>query len=141
MPPATTNYLQRIGRAGRKTGTSLVLRLPTPNRTICISLEEPLEMMAGSIVPPGCFLDAPDMLKRQFLAFSMDTWTATAPRLSLLPRNVQKMLAGYKSGGFPENLLQFYAEQRAMLIDQFLQLFGAEVSPENQARVARLCGQ
>jgi len=135
VPPATTNYLQRIGRAGRKTGTSLVLTLANAQPHDLYFFEEPLEMMAGSIVPPGCFLDAPDMLKRQFLAFSMDTWTATAQRPGLLPRDVQKMLAGYKQGGFPENLLQFYAEQRATLIDQFLKLFGAEVSPENQARL------
>lgn len=131
VPPATTNYLQRIGRAGRATGNSLILTLANAQPHDLYFFEEPLEMMAGSIAPPGCFLDAPDMLKRQFLAFGLDTWTATDPKAGLLPRNVQKMLAGYKKGGFPENFLAFYARQSASLLERFLALFGAFVSPEN----------
>ena len=32
--------------------------------------DDPFEMIAGTVTPPGCFLDAPEMLKRQYLAFS-----------------------------------------------------------------------
>ncbi len=135
VPPATANYLQRIGRAGRKTGNSLVLTLANAQPHDLYFFEEPLEMMAGSIVPPGCFLDAPDMLKRQFLAFCMDTWTATETRTGLLPRNVQKMLVGYQQGGFPENLLRYTEQRKATLIERFLMLFGVVISVENQARL------
>ncbi len=142
VPPATANYLQRIGRAGRKTGNSIILTLANAQPHDLYFFEEPLEMMAGAIVPPGCFLDAPDMLKRQFLAFCMDTWTATDPKAALLPHDVQKMLANYKRGGFPENLLAFYERHKAELIERFLGMFGAVrrapnavVSPINQARL------
>jgi len=135
VPPAPANYLQRIGRAGRKTGNSLILTLANAQPHDLYFFEEPLEMMAGTITPPGCFLDAPDMLKRQILAFNMDTWTATDPKATLLPRDVQKMLAGVKKGGFPENLLAFIEKNHQELIEHFLEIFGEVVSPENQERL------
>ncbi|MFQ5421828.1 MAG: DUF1998 domain-containing protein, partial [Anaerolineae bacterium] len=47
-------------------------------------------------------------------------------------RNVKEMLARLKRGGFPVNLLAFYEQHKVTLIDRFLALFGAVVSPENQ---------
>lgn len=135
VPPATANYLQRIGRAGRKTGNSIILVLANAQPHDLYFFEEPMEMMAGSIVPPGAFLDAPDMLKRQFLAFCIDTWTATDPNARALPHNVQQMLANYKRGGFPENLLAFYETHKNELSTRFLELFGAQVLTETQERL------
>lgn len=135
VPPATANYLQRIGRAGRKTGNSIILVLANAQPHDLYFFEEPMEMMAGSIVPPGAFLDAPDMLKRQFLAFCMDTWTASDPNARSLPHNVQQMLANYKRGGFPENLLAFYEKHKSELSARFLELFGTEISQENRERL------
>ena len=135
VPPAAANYLQRIGRAGRKTGNSLILTLANAQPHDLYFFEEPLEMMAGVITPPGCYLDAPDMLKRQFFAFSMDTWTSTHKQVTLLPRNVSKMLAGLKKGGFPENLISFIVDNRLQLIDGFMDIFGPVVTAENQVRL------
>jgi DEAD/DEAH box helicase domain-containing protein len=135
VPPAPANYLQRIGRAGRKTGNSLILTLANAKPHDLYFFEEPLEMMAGTITPPGCYLDAPDMLKRQYLAFCMDTWTATYLRVTLLPRNVTKMLAGINKGGYPENLITFIVENRQQLVDGFMNIFGEVISPENQERL------
>lgn len=135
VPPAPANYLQRIGRAGRKTGNSLILTLANAQPHDLYFFEEPLEMMAGTITPPGCFLDAPDMLKRQFLAFCMDTWTSSDPKATLLPHNVQKMLAGRKKGGFPENLLSFFENHRQDLINQFIEIFDPVLSNENKDRL------
>ena len=135
VPPAPTNYLQRIGRAGRKTGNSLILILANAQPHDLYFFEEPLEMMAGTITPPGCYLDAPDMLKRQFLAFCMDTWTASGPKATLLPHDVQKMLAGLKKGGFPENLLGFFENHRLELIDRFIAIFDPVISNENKERL------
>jgi len=135
VPPAPANYLQRIGRAGRQTGNSLILILANAKPHDLYFFEEPLEIMSGAITPPGCYLDAPDMLKRQFLAFCMDTWTATDPRATLLPQNVQKMLAGVKRGGFPENLLTFLDTNRQGLIDRFHNIFDPVISEDNRVRL------
>jgi DEAD/DEAH box helicase domain-containing protein len=135
VPPAPANYLQRIGRAGRKTGNSLILTLANAQPHDLYFFEEPLEMMAGVITPPGCYLDAPDMLKRQYLAYCMDTWTATHQRVTLLPHNVSKMLAGIKKGGFPENLITFIQDNRQSLMDGFMEIFGPQISKANRSRL------
>ncbi|MCP4519384.1 MAG: helicase, partial [Delftia sp.] len=128
VPPSTANYLQRIGRAGRKTGNSLVLALANVRPHDLYFFAEPLDMLAGAITPPGCFLDAPNMLRRQFLAFCIDTWTATDPQAKNLPRTVRDMLTRLKRGGFPGNLLTLYQVHKADLMERFLALFGAVVS-------------
>ncbi|GAB4433310.1 MAG: DEAD/DEAH box helicase [Anaerolineae bacterium] len=133
VPPATANYLQRIGRAGRETGNSLVLALANTKPHDLYFFEEPLEMIAGAITPPGCYLDAPDMLKRQFLAFCMDTWVVADPAVRPLPRDVRGMLSGYQRGGFPENLLAYFLKHHESLLARFLALFGTDLSPETQA--------
>ncbi len=140
VPPASANYLQRIGRAGRETGNSLILTLANTRPHDLYFFSEPLEMIAGTITPPGCYLDAPDMLKRQFLAFCMDNWVVNDPKVQILPRDVRGMLARYKKGGFPENLLVFYSPHRPDLIERFLGLFEPALSPETQARLREFAG-
>ncbi len=135
VPPASANYLQRIGRAGRETGNSLILTLANTRPHDLYFFAEPLEMIAGAITPPGCYLDAPDMLKRQFLAFCMDNWVVNDPRVQILPRDVRGMLARYKKGGFPENLLAFFDDHQADLIERFLRLFGTTLSTETLTRL------
>lgn len=134
--PTTANYLQRIGRAGRATGNSFILALANAKPHDLYYFEQPLEMIAGVIVPPGCYLDAPNMLKRQFVAFAIDSWTAQVVQTGeSLPRNVQEMLARRNRDGFPMNWLAFYEQHKSGLIETFLQLFGAVVSPHNQAEL------
>lgn len=132
IPPTTANYLQRIGRAGRATGNSFILALANAKPHDLTYFEQPLEMIAGSITPPGCYLDAPRMLQRQFLAFTMDSWAASDPQAVELPRNVKDMLSGLKREGFPTNLIGHYEQHKDQLIDRFLAMFGAVVSPPNQ---------
>lgn len=135
IPPTTANYLQRIGRAGRATGNSFILALANARPHDLTYFEQPLEMIAGSITPPGCYLDAPRMLQRQFLAFTMDSWAASDPQALELPRNVKDMLSGLKREGFPTNLITFYEQHKVQLIDRFLAMFGAVVSPANQQQL------
>ena len=46
---------------------------------------EPMEMMAGQVLPPGCFLDAPEMLRRQMVAHAMDAWARQEETLKSIP--------------------------------------------------------
>ena len=78
VPPKPSNFLQRVGRSGRKEGAALVLNYShaaEPHDMYYYTY--PLEMMQGEISTPGCFLEAKDILRRHFLAYCIDTWTSS----------------------------------------------------------------
>ena len=73
VPPSQASYLQRVGRAGRRDGNAMVVTLAdgaSPHDLYFY--EEPLEMMAGRVEPPGVFLQAAEVLRRQLLASCLD---------------------------------------------------------------------
>jgi len=131
VPPGAANYLQRIGRAGRETGNSLILTLANARPHDLYFFEDPLEMIAGAITPPGCFLDAPNMLKRQLLAFCLDSWSMLGST-ETLPHDVRLMLNGLKRNGFPLNFLDVYEERKSDWVERFFKLFGEVISTPNQ---------
>ena len=78
VPPKPSNFLQRVGRAGRKEGSALVLNYAHASEPHDMYYYTyPLEMMQGEISTPGCFLEAKDILRRHFLAYCIDTWTSS----------------------------------------------------------------
>jgi hypothetical protein len=60
--------------------------------------QRPMEMIAGDVTPPGCFLDAPEMLARQFTAYCLDRWFAISG--APVPGSVGKVLELWQGGGF-----------------------------------------
>ena len=135
IPPTPTNYLQRIGRSGRSTGNALILALANVRPHDLYFFDQPFEMIAGTVIPPGCFLDAPEMLKRQFVGFCLDSWTSTDPTAKAMPQKVQFLLADNQKGGFPKSFLDYVAAQRTTLTEGFLGLFEGDLSEESQARL------
>jgi len=135
IPPTPTNYLQRIGRGGRETGNALVLALANVQPHDLYFFEDPFEMIAGSVIPPGCFLDAPEMLKRQFVAFCMDSWCRDDSQAQRMPKNVQFLLAQHRRGEYPKTLLDYAKANKQPLCDTFLGLFGNVVSNDNKERI------
>src|SRR6185436_14821313 len=77
VPPAQANYLQRIGRAGRRDGNALALTIAGGHRHDLYFYAAPLEMLAGAVSTPGVFLKAMAVLERQVLAFCFDRWVST----------------------------------------------------------------
>ena len=76
VPPKPSNFLQRVGRAGRKEGSALIMNYAHAGEPHDMYYYEyPLEMMQGEVNTPGCFLEAKDILRRHFLAFCIDSWT------------------------------------------------------------------
>ena len=73
VPPNTANYLQRIGRAGRSTGTALILSIINQKPHDLYFFARPEQMLKGEIEPPGCWLDAAAVLVRQYFAFCFDS--------------------------------------------------------------------
>ena len=134
VPPATANYLQRIGRAGRKTGNALCLTLANARPHDQYFFAEPEEMMAGSVAPPGCFLDAPEMLKRQVVAHAMDRWAGQAVGASI--PWAAKAIDPARPDGFPGSFTAYYRTHHAALTREFLGLFAAKtLSDRNRERI------
>ena len=135
VPPTPTNYLQRIGRAGRATGNALILALANVKPHDLYFFDDPFEMIAGTVNTPGCFLDAPEMLKRQYLAFCLDTWASEGTNTGNMPPKVMMLLAGNKRGEFPANFLKWYGSNKERLIERFLGLFEGVLSDDNVGRM------
>jgi len=72
VPPSVASYLQRIGRAGRSTGTALVLSIINQRPHDLFFYARPSELLNGDVEAPGCWLDATAVIVRQYLAYCFD---------------------------------------------------------------------
>ena len=91
VPPKPSNFLQRVGRAGRKEGSALIMNYAHAGEPHDMYYYEyPLEMMQGEVNTPGCFLEAKDILRRHFLAFCIDSWT-TNDAGHTLPHHIREL--------------------------------------------------
>lgn len=126
VPPTQSNYLQRIGRAGRRDGNALAITLANAQKHDLYFNADPLAMLAGDLKPPGIFLQATAVLERQLLAFCFDRWAASGVAETAVPARVQEVLDGVEAntpGRFPLSLLEFVERHRGELIDDFLAFF------------------
>jgi DEAD/DEAH box helicase domain-containing protein len=138
VPPAQANYLQRIGRAGRRDGNSLVLTVANARDHDLYFFEDPNEMMAGEVRPPGLYLDASAVLERQLTAWCFDRWAEQCQSDDALPRrlcDVYPRLAEESGKRFPHDLRAFIVERRTELLDGFKRHFGASLRPESLAHL------
>ena len=72
LPRTVASYLQRVGRAGRLTGSALDLAFVSGRGEQLPRLGDPLSMINGKVRPPATYLDADEILRRQYLAFLAD---------------------------------------------------------------------
>lgn len=137
VPPAQANYLQRIGRAGRRDGNCLNLTIANARPHDLYFFAEPEKMLAGHIDSPGIFLDASAVLERQFTAFCFDRWVA-ADAAGLIPGKLGEVLNNLEPidhKKFPHNFIHYIETYQADLFDRFLVLFkkgDAGLSPESE---------
>jgi DEAD/DEAH box helicase domain-containing protein len=85
VPPLTSNFLQRVGRAGRSSGSALITNFAQSKAHDLFYYEEPKDMMEGEIATPGCYLEAKDILYRHFFAFCLDNWATADPKNHFIP--------------------------------------------------------
>lgn len=94
VAPRAANYLQRIGRAGRKSGSALIINFSSGRKAHDqYYFSAPEEMMSGKIDTPGCYLEARDILRRHFMAFILDNWTAFGDDEHLLLDKLKDVLS------------------------------------------------
>ncbi|MEV6324928.1 DEAD/DEAH box helicase [Nocardia sp. NPDC051787] len=122
MPRTVASYLQRVGRAGRRTGNSLVLAFVRGRGEHLPKLYDPLSVIAGEVRPPATFLNAEEILQRQYVAHVID-------RLARLPGAQDPLDARAVLGSFDENtwmarLIRTAETEAATLLDDFLVQFG-----------------
>jgi DEAD/DEAH box helicase domain-containing protein len=138
VPPTTSNYLQRIGRAGRSTGSALILAIVNQKPHDLFFYARPRDLLKGKIHAPGCWLDAPSVLFRQFIGFSMDR--ATKDRIwSKIPGILKDWLVEAES---PESeygrFLIWFQENYNLLFSDFLSLF-SELKDDTKVRLEIDC--
>ncbi|MFF2785310.1 DEAD/DEAH box helicase [Streptomyces sp. NPDC058049] len=133
LPAGPANYVQRAGRAGRRTGNALVVAFGGRRARDLYYLDEPREMIAGTILPPGCYLSAVEILRRQYTARLLDLaargelLTSDGETLAPVPR-LSSALFG--TTGWCQDLADAAQTHGAALVEEFLSLFPDGNGPE-----------
>ena len=135
VPPTTASYLQRIGRAGRSTGTALIVSVINHQPHDLFFFGRPTEMLRGKVDPPGCWVDASAVLVRQYLAYCIDSATA-AGKLLQLPRAATQLVTDLDTlDGHLPIMMAWVTQNEADLQQKFLARFASDViRPDTKAR-------
>ena len=126
VPPSNSNYIQRIGRAGRRDGNSLLVTIATGQPHDLYHFEDPLEMISPKIAPPGVYLDAPAVLERQLIAFCLDNWIQEVGQADSIPEKVRTILNSHRkkeATKFPYTFLEFIENNKLNLVRDFTDMF------------------
>ena len=136
VPPSTANYLQRIGRAGRRTGAALILAVVNHRPHDLFFYARPHDMIRGLVRPPGCWLNAASMLTRQYMGFCFDR--AAATRIwDAIPGGARQLLTDADDPeGRVAGFYHFLRDHSTELQAAFLGLF--ELKDETKVRFAVL---
>lgn len=140
MPPAQAQFLQRVGRAGRKDGNALTLAVANARQRDLYYYAEPREMIDGNVRAPKVFLKANAVLERQFVAYAMDSWVkkgipdnAIPPNISLVLRNLEK----HPDDIFPFNFLKYVQENLTSLTEEFIAMFQGQLDEYVQNEIIK----
>jgi ATP-dependent helicase YprA (DUF1998 family) len=135
VPRGPASYVQRVGRAGRLTGNSFIAAfLPTEPRALYY-LSQPEHLIAGEVRPPSCYLDAVEILRRQYFAYLIDRAADSTIDIPLMPPKIGPVMArGLDPDGWLRGLLDASAVDSHAT--NFVELFGALLSPESRVAIA-----
>lgn len=139
IPPNTASYLQRIGRAGRLTGTALIVSVVNQRPHDLFFYARPAEMLKGKVDPPGCWLDAPAVLARQYLGFCFDCATHEGI-VEELPASANRFVEDMDApDGTIPRMMEWVGKNEAVLQQRFLSRFSDKdhVRDDTRQRLAR----
>ena len=127
VPPLTSNFLQRVGRAGRSSGSALIANFAQSKAHDLFYFGEPKDMMEGAIATPGCYLEAKDILYRHFLAYCLDNWSSADPNNNSIPntlRKLQLLSADLSATDFlPNKIISFIKSKENLLLTAFTEFY------------------
>ena len=134
VPPLPSNFLQRIGRAGRASGSALIINFSQNKQHDLYYYQEPMDMMAGEVSTPGCYLEAKEILRRHFFAYCIDTWTTRDSINNKIPDSIKSLkieIADLNSPSFFLNrILNFVKKEETTLFKNFQVHYVGEVKEE-----------
>lgn len=139
VPPNQASYLQRIGRAGRLDGNAFTATLAdgaSPHDLYFF--EDTNEMLLGEVVPPGIFLKAAEVLRRQMFAFCLDDWVGSGIPDTALPDKTKEALDARDSldkTRFPYTFLEHILIHEERLLQGFKALLGADLDDRVASRL------
>jgi ATP-dependent helicase YprA (DUF1998 family) len=140
LPRRPANYAQQAGRAGRRTGNAFLLTIPDRKRRDLYFLDRPRDMIDGRIVPPGSYLSAIEILRRQYTAHLLDL--AARGRLlredgrplAALSRRVDEL---FGPSGYLADFTDAALAHGEELVADFLALFPTGVSDTAKAELEK----
>ena len=127
VPRRPASYVQRAGRAGRRTGNAFLVTFAGRREREQYFLAEPRDMIAGEIVPPGCYLSAIEILRRQYLAHLVDL--AARGRFAEVLPIPRRASVLFGATGWLSRLRDAALADGAALAEAFLALFPAHLDP------------
>lgn len=121
LPKSVASYLQRVGRAGRLTGNSLNLAFVTGRGDQLPRLGDPLSVINGEVRPPSTYVDAEEILRRQYVASVADRLArdASAPH----PQRASEAMNSDAEDGYLRTLVGRAEENADQYVDDFLSGF------------------
>ncbi len=133
VPPEQQNYVQRIGRTGRRDGNSLNVTVANGRPHDMWYWTDPQEMISGKVKTPGVHLKAVAILRRQFAAFTLDRWVKeqgagarghgrVGEALKAIANASKPKNAGNR-GQFPLYWYDFVGQNAERLFEEFCGLF------------------
>ena len=131
VPPNQASYLQRTGRAGRRDGNAFTATLADGSSPHDLYFfEDTDEMLQGEVVPPGIFLKAAEVLRRQMFAFCLDEWVGSGIAETALPdktKDALDALDSFDKTRFPATFLDYVLAHDERLLMNFQSLLGSDL--------------
>lgn len=133
VPPTQANYLQRVGRAGRRDGNSLALTVAAARVHDLSFYAHPDEMLHGSVSTPGVFLNASAVLERQLTSFCLDDWAASCGDPDAVPTTIGQVLEAVRNRtetAFPYTFFSHIGRYRDAIFRRFADAFGESLNDD-----------
>lgn len=127
LPDSVAKYQQRVGRGGRLTGSALSLVYVTGRGENLPRLGDPTSMINGAVRPPATYLDAEEILRRQFLASVVDRMVREG-RIHM-PRTAGEALGSADPGTMLGDVIARIRDDGRRLLDAFVATFAEGGTP------------